>query len=157
KPPCDDMNPCTNDACNGTTSKCDFVPLMDGVLTPGVSQVPGDCRVHICVGGVDIDAADDTDLPPGPPPAPECTIPTCTMGAHSTPPKAPGAGCNPNGGRVCDGNGACVPCNVDTDCYGPMDDCQHPKCTANMCGTAYTPANTPTVVQLPGNCQAAVC
>src|SRR5262249_26232203 len=138
KPDCNDMNPCTNDACNAATAKCDFTPLPDGSPTPGVMQVPGDCRVHQCIGGMDNNAVDDTDLPVGGP-SPDCTIPTCTMGVPSTPPKGGGTGCNTNGGKVCDGMGNCSGCNVDTDCPGPTDDCKHPACTNHVCGTSFTP------------------
>ncbi len=79
---CDDGNFCTTAECDLASSTCVFTNL-DGVPLPDADQVTGDCRIRICVNGVDIDAAmggavDDTDIAQqvnG-----DCKTATCTAG-----------------------------------------------------------------------------
>jgi len=149
---CDDQEPCTTDTCDLSTGVCTFTPL-DGVPTPGVTPVPGDCRANVCVAGKDTDVPDDTDLPND---THECTDDICNGGVPSNPLRAVGSFCN-GGASVCDAMGKCVACNVDTDCGGVIDDCQEPVCDNHVCKTSYTAANTPVSMQTTGDCKEVVC
>jgi hypothetical protein len=120
---CDDMNPCTTDGCPYAQWLCEYSPL-DGVLVPGFKQVAGDCGVHMCVSGSEAAVADDTDVPNS---SNDCVVPTCMAGAPSLPAANMGTACNTSGGKVCDGNGACVECNVDADCAPPLTCTGNPK------------------------------
>ena len=44
-----------------------------------------------------------------------------------------------DGGKVCDAAGACVACNVDTDCEDAAGDCLVPVCDKNACGSTNEP------------------
>ena len=87
----------------------------------------------------------------------ECTDDVCnTDGTTAHNPKTAGEPCT-TGGSQCDGNGKCVACIVATDCPGTDDACQTRTCTANVCGTDFTAADTPIPTQTPGDCKIAVC
>src|SRR5262249_33181691 len=98
QPPFNHMNPCTDDPCNFMTHQCDFTPKPDGTPTPGAMQTDHDCKFHQCIGGVDTDAPDDSDLPD--PQGNDCVSPTCMAGMGSLPTKKGGASCMTNGGLV---------------------------------------------------------
>jgi len=149
---CDDKEPCTIDACDISQGVCIFTPL-DGIPTPGSTPTAGDCRVHICVGGKDTNAPDDTDLPND---NNECTDDVCTSGTPSNPPRMAGTFCN-GGADVCDGAGQCADCNVDADCSGVIDDCQKPTCDNHVCKTSFTAVDTPVSMQNAGDCKEIVC
>jgi hypothetical protein len=157
-PPCDDKNACTNDSCDVANGKCVFTPL-DGIKIPGVVDKPGDCKTPRCVGGKAVDEAhDDTDLPAA---KSDCETPTCTAGVPSTPPVATGTACSTQGGRVCDGAGACVACNTPSDCVDEPEnnECRTRTCdpAKHTCGMDFVPKDSPLVAQTPGDCQVLVC
>jgi hypothetical protein len=155
-PPCDDKNHCTEDSCDLAQGKCVFSPL-DGVKIPGETDVSGDCRTPRCVGGTEVTkAVDDSDLPTA---TSDCVTPTCTNGTPSLPDIATGTACATSGGTVCDGQGACVECNVEADCtkLPPSNECQTRTCKQHTCGTDFVPDQTPLQAQTPGDCQLVVC
>jgi hypothetical protein len=149
---CNDKNPCTLDSCDITTSKCIFSPL-NGVNTPGVTQVPGDCNVEICVNGVSTPSPDDSDLPKT---ATDCDEELCNNGKASNPPRDLDVACGQGGTKFCDGAGACVQCNSPSQC-GVDTECLKVTCIAGVCGTQPTPVNTPLAQQTPGDCHVVVC
>ncbi len=155
-PPCDDKNACTDDSCDVANGKCVFSPL-DGVKIPGVADKPGDCRTPRCIGGAAVETAfDDTDLPVT---TSDCVTPTCAAGTPSLPPLPTGQTCATSSGTVCDGNGACVACNVEADCTNvpKSNECRTRTCNAHACATDFVPADTALVAQSPGDCQVIVC
>jgi hypothetical protein len=159
--PCPDAGPCTTVTCDAATGTCVKQPLQDGTPTPGVTDTPGDCHTHVCTGGADMLVADDSDVPT----VGDCDIPGCSNGTPSPTHKQAHVTCASYMGNqpgYCDGSGNCVQCTEDADCPGTTSDCQHPYCdpATFKCGTAFTPANTPTTTtppQTPGDCQVVVC
>ena len=105
----DDHNACTTDACDRLESRCRSTPLADGTQTPGAVSMPGNCRTHRCLAGVDVDAVDDLDRGT---PTNDCVTAMGANGALSLPPKALGTAGMTSGGQVCDGAGAGVACKV---------------------------------------------
>ncbi len=108
---------CTNQVCGTTNVAAD---------TESATQTAGDCKVAVCDGtgniltkDDDADAFDDGK---------DCTLDTCNAGMPESSPATVGTSCNDGGGKVCDGLGACVICNVDADCMAPA-----PKCSMNVC------------------------
>ena len=108
---------CTNHACG-------FTLAAFGV--PSTVQVPGDCRTVTCDGkGGTVKLDDPTDVPVDNNP---CTLDQCTgdYTLPANPPSVAGTPCTDAGGKVCDGGGACVACNVTADCPGGT-------CTGHAC------------------------
>jgi len=138
--PCDDKNPCTTDTCDMATSMCVFDKVMDGTPTPGVMQVPGDCHQHLCQGGMDTNAVDDQDLPLTP--GTDCDDELCANGVPSNLPKAQGVSCMTNGGKLCDGAGACIECLGGSDCHSLDTDCVKGVCQNFKCVSTFQPAGT---------------
>jgi hypothetical protein len=154
---CDDHNACTTDACDLLGSVCKLTPLTDGTQTPGAPSIPGNCHTHRCLAGVDVDAVDDLDLVPS---SNDCVTSMCAQGTLSEPPKALGTPCATTGGQLCDGAGACVACNVASDCATTGDDCKVAACNADKtCGVVNAPAGTPVSAaqQIPGDCKTLSC
>lgn len=153
---CDDQNPCTTEACDLDKLVC-TTTLLDGVETPGAVSVPGNCHTQMCIKGVDTDAVDDDDALPS---LNDCIAPTCSNGTLTMSPAAQGMACSFGGGHVCDGNGACVACNVAADCTTGKDECNVAACNANKtCGTAFAPPGTQlqNAPQVKGNCNTLYC
>jgi len=156
---CDDQNPCSDDICDVGMGKCVFTYL-DGVLTPGATQVPGDCKVRYCTNGVDGDTNDDADVPNDLNP---CTDDICTAGVPSNSPLGPKKSCllpAPDETNVCDGNGACVECVDKDDCVKIVEtECEKRSCVNNKCEIAYEPQTTlaSPVLQAANDCQKVVC
>jgi hypothetical protein len=153
--PCDDKNPCTEDACDGATNTCSFSPL-DGVATPGFTPKAGDCRQQICIMGKDTPVVDDSDIPDD---ANPCTLDTCTNGIPSNANVPSGELCTAGQPDVCDGSGKCVECTVPADCVNlpPDDECQTRTCVASKCGQTFAAMGTPASVQTAGDCKKVVC
>jgi hypothetical protein len=153
---CDDQNPCTDDSCDAGNGTCSHTPL-NGVPTPGVNQVAGDCKQRTCVDGVDTNGADDSDLPVT---ATDCDYELCDNGTPSNPPHMKDSACNTSGGKYCDGAGACVQCNDPAEC-GINDDCKTFACSAmGVCSVANQPQGTHVSAgmgQVLGDCKAIVC
>ncbi|MDC3956593.1 hypothetical protein [Polyangium jinanense] len=153
--PCDDGNPCTEDACNAGAGICMFTDL-DGLPTPGYVPVPGDCLQHICVAGEDTAVTDDTDVPVD---MNTCTFDVCTMGAPTNPPVIAGEPCEPGKPEVCDGTSNCVACNEPADCVllPPDDVCQQRTCENHVCVQSFAPDGTTIDGQTAGDCMRVVC
>ena len=116
------------------------------VGTPVALQTSGDCKLKVCDGsGGAQEQTDATDVPDD---SNTCTTDSCVNGAPTHTPQA-GAACGTSG--VCNSQGQCVGCNSPADCTGTDDFCKTKICTNNVCGVAFTAANTP----LPGASQAA--
>ncbi|MBM4357436.1 MAG: hypothetical protein FJ096_04925 [Deltaproteobacteria bacterium] len=71
--------------------------------------------------------------PSGCPEAGVCMLATCITNKCGTQPATAGATCADNGGKVCDGNGACVECNKNSDCGADKPNCKDKKCVPNPC------------------------
>jgi len=125
---CDDANPCTIDSCDQLKHLCASTPL-DGVPTPGAPAMPGNCRAHVCVVGVDTEVPDDLDVLPS---MNDCLVPACMAGTLTLTPKPMGGPCMTTGGQVCDGAGACVACLLDAQCKAPQ------TCGGGNPGTIFT-------------------
>jgi hypothetical protein len=149
---CDDKNPCTQDSCDKAQSLCSFAPL-NGVNTPGAAQTEMDCKVQVCVDGVDTGSPDDSDLPKT---ATDCDQELCNNGVPSNPPLAIDVTCGTNSDKVCNGAGACVECNSPTQC-GVDTDCLKYACNAGVCASVPVAVDTHIPMQTPGDCHAVVC
>lgn len=71
-----------------------------------------------------------------------CTQTTCTSNACAALNASKGAVCNDNGGRLCDGSGACVECVVPTDCPAQTTVCKTNTCDSNACATSNAAPGT---------------
>ena len=149
---CNDNNPCTQDSCDVAQGLCAYIPL-NGENTPGAAQTPGDCQVEVCVNGVSIGSPDDSDLPTT---ATDCDEELCNSGVPSKPPLQLDAACGQGDTKYCNGTGACVECNLPSQC-GVDTECLKVTCIAGACGTMPTPVNTPVAQQTPGDCRVVVC
>jgi hypothetical protein len=117
------VNACENKAC--------VEKSIDKQPAPPDAQKPGDCNTVMCNAGVPTKSALDSDLPVD---GKSCTQDVCMNGEASHPAEPAGAKCNEDGGKVCDGKGACVQCAVDGDCA--MGTCKSGKCEG--CSMAQT-------------------
>jgi hypothetical protein len=149
---CDDKNPCTNDACDPSTSHCAWTGLPDGP-TPGAKPIVGDCKESRCVAGTASEVSDLDDVPQDI----ACVDEACS--ADGEPLKTPSPAGTACGQLACDGNGICSGCTADGQC--PGDTCNAPVCDL-MTGTCKTaPAAVgvpvPDPMQTPNDCQVLVC
>ena len=143
---------CITSACSGGTCVLGFLPQG----APVSAQTPGDCRTAICdgMGGI-TSVADDTDAPVD---AIPCTEEVCMNGTPTLFSLAAGTVCAPGGG-VCDVDGNCVFCYVDSDC-GVDTACVSHTCDFATFTCAVT--NAPSGQEVPGgqtagDCQKLVC
>ena len=113
--------------CCGTANVADLTPTTSG-------QTDKDCKSVVCDGaGQTKNVDDDNDAPD---PADECHTASCVAGAGTQTPTSAGSACTV-GGNVCDGNGTCIECLLDTDCTAPKvcdpvnnsHTCVDPGCT----------------------------
>jgi slime mold repeat-containing protein len=152
---CNDNNPCTEDSCDLAQALCSFAPL-NGVNTPGASQIDHDCNIQVCVDGVSTKSPDDSDLPVT---ATDCDQELCNNGVPTNPPLDLDVTCGPAKDMRCDGAGSCVQCNSPTQCPGIDNDCQARSCTSHACGITFAPVGTPRAqpFQTIGDCKVVVC
>lgn len=126
---------CKKAAC--VAGKCSIGNAPDG--TAIAAQNAGDCFKVVCdgqggtksVSDPDDVIADDN----------ECTDDACVNGAPSHPPSAPNHACTANGGRFCDGSGACVDCTEPSQCTSGVCTgaaCQPPRCDDGVKNGAET-------------------
>ncbi|MBV8761597.1 MAG: proprotein convertase P-domain-containing protein [Deltaproteobacteria bacterium] len=115
--------------------------------------------VAACASGESRNAKACTDTTECPAATTTCVTPMCTDGACASVMTAAGTPCTDDGGKVCDGAGACVECaDVARDCPAAASECEEPACTAGHCMTNPVAANTPTPSgQTPGDCKLVVC
>jgi hypothetical protein len=162
---CTTNNACQTPSCNGATGTCVLTNVADGTPTPGVTPVMGTCHAHICLGGVDTDQVDDSNVPAIPAGMAGCADAVCTSGTPSNPLHAVDSGCSTYMTSMpgfCNAAGNCAQCTQDSECPGTINDCQHPTCAAatGACTTTNTPAGTATTVnpaQTAGDCQTIEC
>ncbi len=137
---CDDEEDCTEDTCNFNTGTCVNEPIADQPH-PTVDDVPGDCRIALCVGGYSVlDHIDDTDLPDD---GSDCTTDVCNAGFPDNINLAEGTACGTGGELVCNDSGICVGCNTSDDCDGSDTTCRWRTCLNEQCGTADASNGTP--------------
>jgi hypothetical protein len=143
---CNDMNPCTTDACNTATGTCSHTPINGAV--PGNVPMTNVCVTNSCSNGMLVtnDATVGTScgtnqtcdgagncvgcmkssdcMNPG-----VCKTVTCDMTSNTckVSDSNVGTACSSGGGRVCDGAGNCVACVMNSDCGGGT--CQNNMCT----------------------------
>ena len=103
--------------------------------TAAMNQTQGDCHLTVCDGaGASTTTVDITDVPVD---NNTCTDNLCdAQGTPSNPNSASGAACNQNGGKVCNGSGACVECLVNADCASGI-------CNASVCQASTVVDTTP--------------
>ncbi|MEZ4307779.1 MAG: lamin tail domain-containing protein [Polyangiaceae bacterium] len=149
--------PGTDDDCKTrtcTNNTCGFNFAANG--TPVTAQTAGDCKQNVCDGaGNTVSQNDNADLPADD--GNQCTDQACNAGTPSFPNSAVDTACTQNGGSFCDGGGACVACNLASQCPGTDDECQTRTCTGNTCGFNFQPAGTMVTAQTAGDCQVNQC
>ncbi|MEZ4295154.1 MAG: hypothetical protein R3B70_09260 [Polyangiaceae bacterium] len=142
---------CMTRACSGGV--CGFVFKPAGFVL--AQQTSGDCKVSQCDGaGSVVVAQSNGDVPDD---GNQCTDDVCTAGVASNPPSAANTACTQSGGVYCNGAGACVACNVASQCSGVDTDCQTRFCAGNACGFNFEANGTPTSSQTTGDCKQNVC
>ena len=129
---------CTDPStCPGTDTACRTRTCIDGVCgtsdtasgTPTDKQTAGDCKLEVCDGmGTVTTDADSTDIFDD---SNDCTVDTCNGEMPENSPSSEGSACASNGGKVCDGQGACVECNVSGDCTTGV--CVSKQCVPATC------------------------
>jgi hypothetical protein len=136
---CDDMNPCTTDACNQTTGACSHAPVPEGNPPVGYIDLIKDCKTEACLSGMLQTVAADSDVPPSGNP---CVIDSCKNQAVVMTNAMSGQSCGP-GNQVCDNMGHCVGCNKDGDCT-PPGTCKSVACTnSHMCVVSNSAIESP--------------
>ena len=136
-------------ACPGTDTECQSRMCSGGACainkialgTPTATQTPNDCKKNVCDGkGAVTSINDDLDFIVD---GNDCTSDLCTNGTPSNPPLASHTACLQNGGKYCDGKGACLVCLAAADCPGTSTSCQPINCTANACVTTTAAIGAP--------------
>jgi hypothetical protein len=116
---------CSARACNAGI--CGVTNQPKGTLLK--AQTAGDCKANVCDGaGSTTVQNDDKDVPVD---GNACTDDACTAGVPSNPPSAAETICAQNGGKYCDGKGACVECASNADCASNV--CTKNNCIAASC------------------------
>ncbi len=143
---------CYQWSCN-TQQTC--VQSFEPFGTPTSTQVPQNCLEQVCNGaGAPIQVPDNDPIIDGNP----CTDDLCTNGTPSNPPRPINASCM--GSMYCDGNGACVQCNLAAQCPVTGDGvCESDQCVNKMCALVFDPPGTPAPPsqQTPDDCKTEVC
>jgi hypothetical protein len=152
-PTCNDMNPCTIDAC--VDGSCKNSALGDG-LAPGYVDNPGDCVDDICKGGVLFKGApDNTEIPDD---NNICTSDSCSGGMPMHVPALAQNGMGCGGIQICE-DGDCVGCDLGSDCAGADTFCRIRTCSSShVCGTMNQNEGVATPTgQTSGDCHTIVC
>jgi len=146
----------TKDDCPGTDTACRTRTCIDATCgfsnadmgTPTANQVDGDCKREVCDGmGTVTTETDATDILDD---LNDCTADTCNGETPENMPINVGSGCASNGGKVCDGQGACVECNVSGDCSTGV-------CMANQCVPASCADQVKNGTETDVDCGGSVC
>lgn len=87
----------------------------------------------------------------------DCTVDRCEDGVPVSVRAPEGAPCAQSGGSVCSAAGACVQCNVPTDCGGGSTECKAVTCADTFCIVEPAPNNHPLDAQTIGDCRLDVC
>jgi hypothetical protein len=135
-------------------NKCGVHKVGQGVVLLPAHQTVGDCKSIVCDGNGgtttvndNMDSASDGLA---------CTDDICSNGTLQHPFTAARHACNENGGQLCDGAGACVPCLIATDC-GSDTECTTFACTNDACVPSKQPAGTVLANQTAGDCVQRQC
>ena len=155
----DPPNPCVVPSCDTVEAVCTFPSVTDGTPTPGFPQTAGDCKVHICLAGVDTEQVDPSDVNVT---ATDCDVELCIGGTPDNSPVALGSVCSTFMGTMpghCDGLGACRECDTDADCGGRIDDCNFNACVNFACAIGHDPDGTlvGAALQPAGDCHTRRC
>jgi hypothetical protein len=151
---CDSHGGCATSVCKDGV--CETTPLPDGKAPPS-AQIPFDCKVFTCVGGVVEQQNDDQDIPDD---GEQCTVDSCNGGNAFHTAKPHTAGCSMGASNGLCSDGVCeILCVSDTAC-----DDKNP-CTKDACDPAnsictFTPLDSndvPGMPQIDGDCQRTVC
>ncbi|MBI4703368.1 MAG: hypothetical protein HY744_19815 [Deltaproteobacteria bacterium] len=103
-PQCPAGKPCESATCSA--NKCGLEPTPEGALAPPGQQVAKDCKKAVCDGQAGTKLVPDpSDLPDD---GQQCTKDECSGSTPSFPPKDLDTACNENGGKYCNGLGACA-------------------------------------------------
>jgi plastocyanin len=129
------VDPCKVGAC--FSGACGLGSAPDGKPTP--TQTNGDCKMNVCMGGVEVaandemDAFDDNNT---------CTEDVCSDGTPMSVPGPVGEPCMQNGGFQCNAAGLCVVCLIDGDCLAGESCvggfCAEPSCVDGVKNGAET-------------------
>jgi len=143
----------TNGVQEGTCSSGCYI---SGTLYPAnTPQIPGNCQGCNPANSVTNWSALNTNTPADA--GNQCLESICDNGIPTTAAYRLGTACTQSGGKVCDGNGNCVQCNLAEDCPGIDNECQKRTCNSGVCGMTFVAANTVTQTQTAGDCQKQVC
>jgi hypothetical protein len=71
-----------------------------------------------------------------------CVVNECQASGCGTKLASAGTTCKDEGGRVCDGAGKCVACNVPEDCPVLANECDARTCDAHVCGSKHADLGT---------------
>jgi hypothetical protein len=140
---CTDAADCgdTGDFCQSpscTDAVCGVVVTDAGTALPDGDQTTGDCQRRECDGGGNIVAvAANSDLPPDD--DNDCTEEACHDGVAAHDALPADTACGDAGTGVCDGDGACVECNVDAQCPA-AGVCTVGVCIDHTCSVAFADA-----------------
>jgi hypothetical protein len=143
--------------CPGSDGECQHRTCNAGICgvsyelpaTPVAAQTSGDCNERVCDGAGGVATVPlDTDLPPDD--ANACTDRLCDGGTALAPASAAGAACAQDQGKVCDGAGACVECNVGADCASRV-------CASHLCQTATCSDGTKNGAETGTDCGGGTC
>ena len=124
---CDDGNACTDNAC--VAGACDFTNNDNNQCSVG--GLPGTCNAGDCVGLCAPDTCSDNGI--------ECQTDVCDPADGSCNVQNDGinTGCDLGASQgVCDGAGACVECNADSQC-GTGESCVNNVCEAPVIACLY--------------------
>jgi len=120
------LGPCEQPVCNA--GACDVAPVAAGTRLE--AQTAGDCRAAVCDAAGDVASIDDDDDVPEDD-GNDCTADGCNAGSSQHLPEPSGTTCAMDGGKVCDGHGACVECVLPSECTTNV--CQDGACRPAIC------------------------
>jgi len=150
---CDDLNPCTADAC--TAGTCAHVDQPDGPA-PSAAQVAFDCKVVMCAQGVEKDQEDNADILVD---AEDCTFDTCGDGVPHHTGKPDGTPCTMGDDGTCIKGKCSIVCLTDDQC-NDNNPCTQDSCDVGQGVCSFPPLNgvtPPDVTQMDGDCNVQIC
>lgn len=110
----DENNECIQRTCE--KGVCGTTPVKQGVAIS--AQTAGDCQKSVCDGNGAIESvADNTDIPDD---GNQCTVDKCQSGVPKNTSSPAGELCTQDGGKKCDGSGACAECLAPSDCQSKV-------------------------------------
>jgi len=120
---CGEPSPCATFTC--ADSACKVTYAAKGTALP--DNMEGNCKSPQCDGhGAVVEVVDLNDVPTTTDP---CIVEACTAAGPTQSSATMGTACSTG---VCDGAGACVQCNLATDCSTTLTD---PYCYDNTCAS----------------------